>query len=604
MPEDTQKRNWKGKPRQLQRVPNVCTDGSNLALDTETIVVSSLPQTNPTTLPPIIGKPQILRSTTCEASAACKMVTATPSKVVTATPSKVVTVANANKPSIQNLKFTKGAGTNADAQTPLQEPNNPSDSCLGKQPQADPQPNPFSDVGSEPNPVGGSLLLYPADAQITSQEPDNLASDSRPGKRPRVDLQPNPSSDVSSEANPAGDSLSHYSVSPAPVPVITTEAVPAPSPASGNPPRDDVNMANAFLERLQANAQAQRQSPSVQVPDVPTVAMKYTLQPAGGFPPVFGHNSTYAFNNIDIQQITDWMSLPGPRVFVQPLAHGYYPPAIIQEIVGILKTTIMDIFGCVNPKITAPMASSTPTYADQPPYTYLVHNIPPGVVTDLVKQRCWATEQIGFLVYTAETIMPTYLGAVEGFNATDDEDETMICELIAQTLCQGDAGTVIAEIAKNNLALAELEEMARVRKIVETLRVRTVKIKAQGGSLRSVINMYINCPFDKDEDWNRLVTAVASTEFKHSLLGKGTVHRGWLCTLCHGADHPTGLCPFHQVPGWIKATPIAPIVEFRSKINRSNRDSNSTAGQQSGNQRGRGGRGRFRQRGSTCGRDN
>ena len=84
---------------------------------------------------------------------------------------------------------------------------------------------------------------------------------------------------MSSKANPAGDSLSHYSVSPTLIPAITTEAVPAPSPAPGDPPKDDTNMANAFLERLQANTQVQRQSPNVQVPDVLTVAMKYTPQP-------------------------------------------------------------------------------------------------------------------------------------------------------------------------------------------------------------------------------------------------------------------------------------------------------------------------------------
>ena len=70
-----------------------------------------------------------------------------------------------------------------DAQTALQELNSPSDGHLGKWPQADPQPNPFSDVGSEPNPVGGCFSLYPADAQITSQELNNLASDSHLGKR-------------------------------------------------------------------------------------------------------------------------------------------------------------------------------------------------------------------------------------------------------------------------------------------------------------------------------------------------------------------------------------------------------------------------------------
>jgi hypothetical protein len=140
--------------------------------------------------------------------------------------------------------------------------------------------------------------------------------------------------------------------------------------------------------------------------------------------------------------------------------------------------------------------------------------------------------------------MPTYLGAIEGFNATDEEEEIMIRELIAQTLCQSDAGTMIAEITRDNLALTGLEDMVRVKRVVETLRTRTVEVKSQGGSFRSIINMYINCPFEKDEDWNRLVTAVASTEFKHSLLGRGTIHRGWTCTICHGVDHPAGLCPF------------------------------------------------------------
>ena len=78
----------------------------------------------------------------------------------------------------------------SDAQTVLQELNRLSDGRLGKQPQADSQHIPFSDVGSEPNPVEGSFLLHPADAQITSQEPNNLASDSHLVKWPRVDPQP------------------------------------------------------------------------------------------------------------------------------------------------------------------------------------------------------------------------------------------------------------------------------------------------------------------------------------------------------------------------------------------------------------------------------
>lgn len=242
-------------------------------------------------------------------------------------------ITNTNKSSLQNLKFTKITSKTTAAPATHHDPISVNDTCPGKQLQVDTQPDPEND-----NADNGS--------------------------------------------NQEGDSLSRYSVSPAPAPPTpSSDTVSAHLRDGGELSKSDIMVTN-FLECLQANAQAQKQSPSVHEPNVPTMVTKYTPQPIGGFPLVYGCNSTYPFDNIDIQQITDWMSLPGPRVFIQPLSHGYYPPAIAQEIVSILKTTITDIFGCANPKITAPMA---PTYADQPPYTYLVHNIPPGVVTDLVK---------------------------------------------------------------------------------------------------------------------------------------------------------------------------------------------------------------------------
>jgi hypothetical protein len=215
---------------------------------------------------------------------------------------------------------------------------------------------------------------------------------------------------------------------------------------------EDKKVANDFLARLKANAnaQAKEQTPKIPVPDVPPVVAKYTPKPAGGFPVVYGRNSTHAFDNIDIQQITDWMNLPGTRIFIQPLSHGFYPPAIAQEIVGTLQATICDIFRCKNVKITAPMASLPPSGTNCPPYTYLVCNILPDAAAALIEQQCWATDKIGFLVYTAEAIWPKYLGAVEGFNITDDKDIMQIHELIVQTLCQSTVSTIITDLGARN----------------------------------------------------------------------------------------------------------------------------------------------------------
>jgi hypothetical protein len=94
-----------------------------------------------------------------------------------------------------------------------------------------------------------------------------------------------------------------------------------------------------------------------------------------------------------------------------------------------------------------------------------------------------------------------------------------------------------------------------------------IGIRALQGTLHPIANVYIDCPFESDIDWNRLLNAVAKMNFKHSLLEIGTIHHGWTCTICHGTDHLFGLYLLPSVPGWIKATLITPIVKHRNWFN-------------------------------------
>lgn len=348
--------------------------------------------------------------------------------------------------------------------------------------------------------------------------------------------------------------------------------------------REEVKAADAFLARLKAKAEA-----AVSLPQTPNANAKYTPRPEKGFPTVYGRNSTHAFDNTDIVQLTDWSNLSEPRIFVQPLLHGYYPPNITAEIASNLKATIEDLFDCVGVKVTAPIPVSKPANLDQPPYTYLVYNITSTIALELTKQHCWATKRIGFLVYPAETIMPTYLGALEGFNAHDEADMATLHKLIAETFYSTEIGLIIAQISASDPQLAKMVDADRAREVIQTLEVRGIKIKSKGGLERPVVNLYIRCPFGKDSDWTRLVEAVANAEYRHSLIGTGTYSRGWTCTMCHGADHPHWLCPFKDVPGWIEATPIPSIDGYRRQ---SRRAEDPNMGQQFGSRGGRGGRGR------------
>jgi len=423
----------------------------------------------------------------------------------------------------------------------------------------------------------------PTGLQIETAPEVGISRDTLLGKRPRAEAEPSPADEA--EQVITVDARSSYIPSPT---VSTAADTPVSLPNVSLPSEEDKKATNLFLARLKAKDEASAMSLDPNPPTIPTTTLRYTPKPEGGFPVVYGRNSTHAFDNIDLTQITAWMNLAGPLVFLQPLSHGFYPSAIAQEIVGVLQSTIKDLFGCEKPKVTAPMASSTPVSIDHAPYTYLLRNIPAEVATTLLEQRCWATEKIGFLVYTTEAIMPTYLGAIEGLNTTDDDDVEEIRELIVQTLSQGEVGTTIAEISTCNPDLANLEVPERVNRVIGTLRINMIGIRASQGTLRPIANVYLNCPFESDMDWNRLLNAVAKTKFKHSLLGIGTILRGWTCTVCHGADHPSGLCPLPSVPGWIRAMPIAPIVEHRNRLSQQPLTPEVRRGRGGGNRLGRG----------------
>jgi hypothetical protein len=434
--------------------------------------------------------------------------------------------------------------------------------------------------------------------RFTKQTPGNAANrgndpqssdqgEQRRGKRLRVETDSSSADEVEQSITHKERSLEDYNLSPPHSPP-RDDSISRPA-AADNLTEAEVKVTSDLLARLQAKDKVTKQPPAFQPSSSATAAAKFTPVPDDGFPVVHGRNATHVFDNIALEQLTDWLTTTGPCIFVQPLSHGYYPPALAQEITGTLKSVIEDIFSCEGVKVTAPIPVTVPNSADYAPYTYFVRNLPDTVATELTKHRCWVTERIGFLAYTADAVSPSYLGAIDGFNATDDDDVTAIRDLIHSTFYQTDVGLILAEISESHPDFNALDPPSRASKILSTLEVRIIKLSAQGGVLRTLANMYIKCPFEKDEDWSRLVEAVAKTEFRHSFLGSGTVRRGWTCTICHGADHPSGICPFPSVPGWINPKPISPIVDYRNRLNQSRRDANAT---QKGGRRGRGGAGR------------
>jgi hypothetical protein len=181
----------------------------------------------------------------------------------------------------------------------------------------------------------------------------------------------------------------------------------------------------------------------------------------------------------------------------------------------------------------------------------------------LAKQHCLASKQIDLLIFKAGITVPTYLGSVEGLTVRDDADFEDAIRLIQNTYRTGPVGTILGEISVSHLHLqngrtSEDHTLA----LLNTLTGFKIDMTAAGGATRTCINIYICSPTDDDDDWAHLLEAINKTIYPDPFLRRGYHTNSWMCNVCHNVDHPAGLCPFSNLPGWIKADPYKPIDDF------------------------------------------
>ena len=133
-----------------------------------------------------------------------------------------------------------------------------------------------------------------------------------------------------------------------------------------------------------------------------------------------------------------------------------------------------------------------------------------------------------------------------------------------------DVTSIIAETAMPSGAKTDIDPVESAQEIISMLRITIIHICLPGGIPCPITNLYIQWPFENDEAWSKLTMAVAKTNYQDSLLSSGLYHLGWMCTICHGTDHPSGLCRLPLVLGSIKAAQIPPVVDYHIQLRNPN----------------------------------
>ncbi|KAH9027137.1 hypothetical protein EDB84DRAFT_1563525 [Lactarius hengduanensis] len=221
---------------------------------------------------------------------------------------------------------------------------------------------------------------------------------------------------------------------------------------------------------------------------------------------------TSPFNYMDLDLVSEWENFPGGKLLIAPFGD------IVNEanLHGPIKSRIL--YAMVEIAQSQEIGVSAPT---------------PNA--SAIEDECYPTS---FLVYNLTNAQKKGLSWIEAFGPPSDNRFSTLIEKHVRDLIKS-KGTAIT------LVFA-------IRSFLDSMSTSCLQIMEHGGALTPVFNVYANGrTIPHPTMWlnirNYLADKTYSTQMhSHSIVSLTPYD----CDLCHGVDHPKGLCPFPGIPGW------------------------------------------------------
>ena len=99
--------------------------------------------------------------------------------------------------------------------------------------------------------------------------------------------------------------------------------------------------------------------------------------------------------------------------------------------------------------------------------------------------------------------------------------------------------------------------------VINSVYVDILPYQTRGGVAEPLVRVYMESPTACADDWAVFRDRVMGLAFGDDLTGNPALFTGSLwCAICHGHDHPMGLCPLLTVPGWHGPTLTYPTLRI------------------------------------------
>jgi len=279
--------------------------------------------------------------------------------------------------------------------------------------------------------------------------------------------------------------------------------------------------------------------------------------------------------NVDKASQEAWSSYKGNAIFVL-VPHSKAGADIVPKA-NKVKAALRTLFDCPKVIVGVPGYVNNGWTDARPLYPLFVAGISKKQKQILIGRICWNTPGITFFAVPTEPFVTAFVMTLGGLTLeADPEDEIVVAHIVKHHLKT--SGKVRGFIAKHNdLFDGDYSVADILNEILHSVEARALEITVDDAQA-TVFNIYMCSPTSdptNHEAWIRLLKNISYVSHHGSLTPRKPEFN---CASCYALDHPTGLCPYPELPGWFDAKPPAPAPaqpKFKPNKNNTNGDDNS-----------------------------
>jgi hypothetical protein len=194
--------------------------------------------------------------------------------------------------------------------------------------------------------------------------------------------------------------------------------------------------------------------------------------------------------------------------------------------------------------------------AHKPVTPYLIGGLTTEQRDVLLYWTCWATPKTVFFIFPNTPFVTDYIMTLENTYLDNNASAIAKVHIAIEEAILADNENEFEGFLENylNLPHPNITIETVINNVVTSLLVVPLEITEKGANV-TLFNIYAPSPTlvgDIHTGWLELFRNRTYTFY-----GTANAMAPYTCGTCSGQDHPTGKCPFHDVPGWHKPEPTS-----------------------------------------------